>query len=149
MLTQRDSPLRLAGQPVEAPIANERRNKRANPQHELLQRRQAPPDARVRDLRLVQRREHREHADAHPSEEPPAVHVVDVLRRCLERAADEEDDAAGEDGEAAPDRVGERADVDVRRERAEEEASDDKPLRGGVGVPGRGEEVFRGLANGA
>ncbi len=74
---------------------------------------------------------------------------MDVLRRCLERAADEEDDAAGEDGEAAPDRVGERADVDVRRERAEEEASDDKPLRGGVGVPGRGEEVFRGLANGA
>lgn len=74
---------------------------------------------------------------------------MDVLRRGLERTPDEEDDAAGEDGEAAPDRVGERADVDVRRECAEEEAADDEPLRGGVGVPGRGEEVFRGLVDGA
>lgn len=70
---------------------------------------------------------------------------MDVLRRGLEGAPDEEDDAAGEDGEAAPDRVRERADVDVRRKRAEEEAADDEPLRGGVGVSGRGEEVFRWL----
>lgn len=66
MLTQRDPPLRLASQTMEAPITNERRDERANSQHELLQRRQAPPNARMRNLRLVQRREHREHADAHP-----------------------------------------------------------------------------------
>ena len=101
-LTKRNSPLRLSSQSMEASVPNERRDECPNPEHELLQRRQPPTDARVRDLRLVQRREHRQHADPHTREEPPPVHVVDVLRAGLKGPPEEEDDAANEDRHTSP-----------------------------------------------
>ena len=59
----------------------------------------------MRDLRLVQRREHREHTNAHPCEEPAAIHIVDILCGSLDGASKEEDEAAEEDGAAPPDVV--------------------------------------------
>ena len=62
-----------------ASVSDERRNQRTNAEHELLQGRQAPTNTRMRNLGLIQRREHCEHDDTHAREEPTAVHIVDVL----------------------------------------------------------------------
>ena len=67
-----------------ASVSDERRNQRTNAEHELLQGRQAPTNTRMRNLGLIQRREHCKHADTHAREEPTAVHVVDVLRARLD-----------------------------------------------------------------
>ena len=50
------------------------------------------------DFRLIQRGEHGQHSNAHTSEEPPTVHVVDVLRRGLNSTTNEEDDASRQNG---------------------------------------------------
>jgi hypothetical protein len=59
----------------------------------------------VRDLGLVQRREHGEHADADARDEAAREHAPEVLRGRLQGAADEEDEAAEDDRPPAPDGV--------------------------------------------
>ena len=67
----------------------------------------------MRNLRLVQGREHCKHTDAHPRKETAAIHIVNVLSAGLDRASKEEDDATDEDGYTSAYPVGEGADVDV------------------------------------
>ena len=96
-----------------AAISDERRDQRANSQHELLQRREAPSNTRVGNLGLVQRREHCKHSYPHACEESPSVHVMNVLSASLDRASKEEDDAACEDGSAPSYKVCKTPNVNV------------------------------------
>ena len=105
--------MHLPTQTMVAPVSDERRDQRANSQHELLQRREAPSDTRVGDLGLVQRREHCKHSYPHACEESPSVHVMNVLSASLDRASKEEDDATSEDGGAPSYQVCKTPDVDV------------------------------------
>ena len=95
------------------PIPDERRDERSDAEHELLQRGEPPANAWVCNLRLVQRREHREHADTHSGQETPAIHVVDVLCAGLDTTSEEKNDASGEDSQAPTHPVGERSNVYV------------------------------------
>ena len=129
-LTQWDPPLCLSREPVEAAIPDERRDQRADTPHELLQRRQSPPNARVRDLSLVQGREHGKHSNAHARQEPSGIHIVDVLRAGLDAAAQEEHDAACEDRKTAAYQVCQTAYVDIAGHASVESLRGQLVLRG-------------------
>lgn len=76
-----------------------RRNKRSNAQHKLLQRSNATTNRRVRNLSLVQRDDHDQEPNTDSRDHATSIEVFHILRCGLQRAAEDEDDGASEDGE--------------------------------------------------
>lgn len=93
------------------PVTEPPSNKRADAQHELLQGRDPPPDARVRDLPLVDGNDHDQEPSPQPGDGPASPEPLEVLCGRLEGAADDEDQRAQEDcpppAEVVADRAGE------------------------------------------
>jgi hypothetical protein len=54
----------------------------------------------MRNLRLIQRDNHHQEPNANTRDHAPGVQVFDILRGGLQGAAEDEDYAAGEDGQA-------------------------------------------------
>lgn len=122
---ERDAPLRRPVQ-VEGAITDPAGDEGSNPQHELLQRRDAAADGRMGDLSLVDRDDHDQEADSQPGDAPTGPEVLDGLRPGLEAAAQDEDDAADDDGPSPPEPVARGAGEHGAEEgSAREETNDD------------------------
>ncbi len=132
---QRHAPLGAAGD-AEGADAQPAGDEGADAQHELLQRSDAAADARVRNLALVDGDDHDEEADAQPSEAPPGPQVRDGLRARLQGAAQDEDQAADEDGQAPAEPVTGRAGEEGTEEGATREEGDNDAT-GGARLVGR------------